>query len=77
MVHVVLLVEQVDHAEHLVVGVDNRLANSDSGVHNAFFVRNVDLPVDKSPQEVAFAELQDADRAADLFGRLIELFDHS
>ena len=58
-------------------GVDDRLANGHACIHDALLVGDVDLPVHEGSQEVAFAELQDANGAADRFdGRLVQLLDH-
>ena len=77
VVHVVLPVHQVDHPQHLALGVDDRLANGHACIHDALLVGDVDLPVHEGSQEVAFAELQDANGAADRFdGRLVQLLDH-
>ena len=77
MVHVVLPVHQVDHPQHLALGVDDRLANGHACIHDALLVGDVDLPVHEGSQEVAFAELQDANGTADRFdGRLVQLLDH-
>ena len=77
VVEVVLLVEDVDHAEHLVLGVEDGLADGHARIHDALLVGDVDLPVDERTQEIALAELEDSDgplRLGD--GRLIELLDH-
>ena len=72
VVEVVLLVQQVDHAEHLVFGIDNGLADRHARIHDALLVGNVDLPVYEGPQEVPFPELQDMNGAVDLiYGRLV------
>ena len=77
VVHVVLPVHQVDHPQHLALGVDDRLANGHACIHDALLVGDVDLPVHEGSQEVAFAELQDANGAADRFdSRLVQLLDH-
>ena len=77
VVHVVLPVHQVDHPQHLALGVDDRLANGHACIHDALLVGDVDLPVHEGSQEVAFAELQDANGTADRFdGRLVQLLDH-
>ena len=77
VVHVVLLVQQVNHAQHLVLGIDDGLADGHTRIHHALLVGDVDLPVHEGTQEVALAELKDANRAVDLFdGRLIQLFNH-
>ena len=76
MVHVVLLVQQVDHAQHLALGIDDRLTDSHTGIHHPLFIGDIDLPVHEGAQKVAFAELEDLHGAVLLLDRRLIQFLH-
>ena len=62
-----MLVQQINHTQHLVLGVDNGLANCNARIHYTLLVGNINLPIYKGTQEVTLTKLKN------LYGALLLL----